>query len=100
MAHGVAVWFDTDLADAIGFSNRPGERELIYGQGFFPFPSPVAVNEGEQIRLSLRADLVRDDYVWSWATDFTDQKVNFKQSTFYGVALSPEQLRKKYAQHS
>ena len=72
-AHGVAVWFDTELTDEIGFSNRPGERELIYAQGFFPFPRPVAVNEGEQIRLSLRADLVRDDYVWNWTTDFTDQ---------------------------
>jgi protein arginine N-methyltransferase 1 len=99
-AHGVAVWFDTDLTDEIGFTNRPGERELIYGQGFFPFTRPVQVKAGEQIRLTLRADFVREDYVWSWVTDFTDQRIGFKQSTFYGVALSPEQLRKKYAQHS
>lgn len=99
-AHGIALWFDSELADGIGFSNRPGSAELIYGNAFLPFSRPVAVNEGEQIVLRLRADLVQDDYVWSWATDFPDQKIGFKQSTFMGVALSPEQLRKKYAQHS
>src|SRR5262249_49319714 len=97
---GIALWFDAELADEIGFSNRPGSTELIYGNGFLPFSRPVAVNEGEQIVLKLRADLVQDDYVWSWATDFTDQKIGFKQSKFMGVTLSPEQLRKKYAQHS
>ncbi|HEY2962152.1 MAG TPA: class I SAM-dependent methyltransferase [Pyrinomonadaceae bacterium] len=99
-AHGIAVWFDTDLTDGVGFSNRPGLTELIYGNGFFPFSRPVEVYEGETINLRLRADLVRNDYVWSWATDFTDQKIGFEQSTFLGVALSPEQLRQKYAQHS
>lgn len=99
-AHGIAVWFDTELTGDIAFSNRPGAPELIYGQGFFPFARPVAVAEGERIDLKLRADFVRDDYVWSWDTDFTDQKTGFRQSTFFGVALSPEQLLKKYAQHS
>lgn len=96
-AHGIAVWFDADLADGIGFSNRPATVELIYGVGFFPFPQPVPVKESESISLKLRADFVQDDYVWRWDTDFTDQKIAFRQSTFYGVALSPEQLRKNYA---
>ena len=96
-AHGVAVWFDTDLADGIGFSNRPGATELIYGTGFFPFPRPVEVREGERVDVKVRADFVKGDYVWTWDTDFRDQKIGFRQSTFYGVALSPEQLRKNYA---
>ena len=97
ITHGVAVWFDTELGEGIGFSNRPGETELIYGTGFFPLPRPVEVKEGEMISLKLRADFVKDDYVWTWDTDFRDQKIGFRQSTFYGVALSPEQLRKNYA---
>jgi hypothetical protein len=44
--------------------------------------------------------LVQDDYVWTWDTDFTDQKIGFRQSTFFGMALSTEQLRKKHAQSS
>lgn len=100
IAHGVAVWFDTELADGISFSNRPGAPELIYGNGFFLFPRPVEIREGECVVVRLRADLVKDDYVWTWATDFTDRRIEFRQSTFYGVALSPEQLRKKHAQRS
>jgi protein arginine N-methyltransferase 1 len=98
ITHGLAVWFDAELADGIGFSNRPGAPELIYGNGFFPFPRPVEVREGERVEVKLRADLVQDDYVWTWDTDFTAQKTGFRQSTFFGVALSPEQLRKKHAQ--
>ena len=100
IAHGVVVWFDADLADGITFSNRPGAPELIYGNGFFPFPRPLEVREGEHTEVRLRADLVENDYVWTWATDFTDQRIEFRQSTFFGVALSPEQLRKKHAQSS
>ena len=99
-AHGIALWFDSELADGIGISNRPGSAELIYGNAFLPFSRPVQVDSGEQIVLRLRADFVRDDYVWTWATDFPKQRIGFKQSTFLGVALSPEELRKKYAQHS
>ena len=99
-AHGVAVWFDAEVAAGVGFSNKPGVEELIYGQGFFPFPRPIYVTEGERISLRLRADLVEDDYVWQWDTDFAEQKLGFKQSTFFSVALSAEELKKKYAQHS
>lgn len=99
-AHGIAVWFDAETAADVGFTNRPGAEELIYGQGFFPFPRPVWVTEGERISLRLRADLVDDDYVWKWDTNFTDQNVAFRQSTFFSVALSAEELKKKYAQHS
>ncbi|HEY3582570.1 MAG TPA: class I SAM-dependent methyltransferase [Pyrinomonadaceae bacterium] len=98
VAHGIAVWFDTELAEGIGFSNRPGTPELVYGNAFFPFPRQVEVDEGERVAVKLRADLVQDDYVWTWDTDFTDQKIGFKQSTFYSVPLSVERLRKSHAQ--
>ena len=98
-AHGVAVWFDSDLAEGIRFSNHPAAPELIYGIGFFPFSEPVEVIEGERISLRLAADLVNDGYVWRWDTDIfasnqQDIKASFKQSTFYGVPLSTSQLRK------
>ena len=80
--------------------NRPGAPELIYGNGFFPFPRAVEVRQDEPVEVRLRADLVKDDYVWTWTGDFRDQGIRFRQSTFYGVALSAEQLRKKHAQGS
>lgn len=35
VGHGLLVWFDTVLADNIGFSNAPGAPESIYGAMFF-----------------------------------------------------------------
>ena len=101
-AHGLAVWFDSELIEEIGFSNHPSGAELIYGNGFFPFSSPVEVVEGDRIRLMLRADFIRDDYVWRWDSDFfagesVTPKASFKQSTFFGAPLSPEQMRKQAA---
>ena len=99
-AHGVAVWFDSDLVDGISFSNHPGAPEMIYGNGLFPFSQPVEILEGERIQLRLAAKMVYDDYVWRWDTDFfaredeAHPKASFKQSTFFGVPLSRAQLRK------
>jgi protein arginine N-methyltransferase 1 len=93
-AHGFAVWFDSELIDDVRFSNHPSSPRMIYGQGFFPFSEPVTVSEGSRIDLRIAAKFVQDDNVWRWDTDFRDQEVSFKQSTFYGVPLSTAQLRK------
>ena len=89
-AHGAAVWFDSELAEGIRFSNHPAAPEMIYGIGFFPFSQPVEVREGERITLRLAADLVSDGYVWRWDTEVLG-KASFKQSTFFGVPLSTNQ---------
>jgi precorrin-6B methylase 2 len=92
-AHGITVWFDSELAEGIRFSNHPAAPETIYGIGFFPFPDPVEVSEGDRITAQLAADLVNDGYVWRWDTEVPG-KASFKQSTFFGVPLSTNQLRK------
>jgi len=51
--------------------------------------------------LRLRADLVNDDYTWSWETKVDERqnpdtpKIHFKQSNFLGVPISPHYLRKR-----
>jgi protein arginine N-methyltransferase 1 len=67
--HGVVVWFDATLGKGIGFSNAPGQPELIYGQMFFPWPEAVELTPGDEVSVSLRADLVGDDYTWRWRTE-------------------------------
>ena len=100
-AHGLAVWFDSELIDEIGFSNHPDGPELIYGNGLFPFSQPIEVVEGDRVEVTLRADFIRDDYVWRWDTklfsagESVAPKMSFKQSTFFGAPLSPEQMRKQ-----
>jgi len=99
-AHGVAVWFDSELVEGVSFSNHPSLPEMIYGQGLFPFSQPVELMEGDRIELRLAATMVGDDYVWRWDTDFFARddearpKVSYKQSTFLGTPLSAALLQK------
>ncbi len=96
-AHGLSVWFDATLAPDVGFSSR---SELVYGRFFFPFSQPVVVAPGDTLAVSLRANLIDSGYQWRWNTRVLDQdqpheiKADFKQSTFFGVPLSP-QLQKQ-----
>ena len=101
--HGWALWFDTNLFGEIGFSNHPEESELIYGNAFFPLTEPIEVRKGETIDFSFRANLVNDDYVFSWKTEVYDsqdvEKRSFRQSTFFGVPFSANNLRKQATTH-
>ena len=99
IAHGLCVWFDTVLTDGIGFSNAPGGGAKVYGSAFFPLNKPFDLELEDCVTVQLRADLVGDDYIWSWNTlvkgvDGTI-KSEFKQSTFFSAAISPKQLRKQ-----
>jgi protein arginine N-methyltransferase 1 len=100
-AHGVVIWFDSELFDDIRFSNSPFvEHPRIYGSAFFPLEQPVALEAGDRVQVALRADLVGEDYVWSWNTTITGGgspgcvKARFAQSTFHGEFRSPDTLRR------
>jgi type I protein arginine methyltransferase len=101
-AHGLAVWFDSELTDGIGFSNSPDSpTKQIYGQGFFPWPRPVDLSLGDEVSVHLHAVQTGDDYVWCWNTDITGGAAprrtlaSFRQSTFLGAPLSVQSLRKR-----
>ena len=109
-AHGFGAGIDRLLIDGVSFSNAPDcagrlPPDSIYRTVFFPWSSPVSLAAGDTVTVALRADLVGDEYVWSWQASVLDQgqagRVNarFDQSTFYGVPLSPAQLRKRAASH-
>ena len=86
-AHGVSMWFDTELAPGIGYSNAPTEPHMpIYSQMFFPFREAVGIEVGDGIQISFRAHLVKARYVWSWSTTITssggDTRASFDQASF------------------
>jgi type I protein arginine methyltransferase len=98
-AHGVCTWFDCETAAGIEYSNSPasGERH-IYKQLFFPWPEAVELMAGDHLEVRLGAYFVQSDYVWSWETRVLSGarvKAEFRQSTFNGMALSPDRLRKR-----
>jgi protein arginine N-methyltransferase 1 len=103
--HGVVAWFDAELAPGIGFSNAPGAPRLIYGGAFFPWADAVPLRAGQEVTVELRADLVADEYVWSWNTTVADAapgwvQASFRQSTFTGSFLPLESLRRSAHDHA
>src|ERR1700676_1432868 len=48
-AHGICVWFETELYEDIGFSSGPESPVTIYGQLFLPWLEPVVIEEGQAI---------------------------------------------------
>jgi len=97
--HGWALWFDTKLFEDIGFSIGPEHSETIYGNAFFPLTKPIDLCQGDTIDFSFRANLVDDDYVFSWSTQVHDsgkrEKIALRQSSFFGVPFSAVNLRKR-----
>lgn len=99
-AHGLCLWFDAVLWGEIGFSNAPNAPEALYGNGFFPWSSPVQLAVGDQVTVTLQANLVGSDYIWRWQTQILDQgklsevKAEFRQSTFFAMPLAANGLQK------
>jgi len=96
-AHGLILWFEADLADGIGFSNAPGEPELIYGQAFFPLATPVPVTEGDHIEADISAVLSDGQYIWSWKTRIipagaSSPSSSFRQTSFQANVFDPDSL--------
>ncbi len=97
-AHGVCLWFESTLVPGVTLSNAPDLPELIYGSVFFPFPQPVELRVGDQLRLEMQTDPVGDDYVWRWNTRVESaapetQALEFSQSTFLATFLTRQTLK-------
>jgi protein arginine N-methyltransferase 1 len=63
---GLALWFEADLADGVGFSTAPGTGISAYSQMFIPFRNPVVVERSGWLRVELAARQMQENYVWSW----------------------------------
>ena len=103
-AHGLGVWFDSELAPGILMSNAPGSPPMIFGNVFFPLAEPVPVGESDVMSCDLRADLVSEDYVWTWETSVKrksqpSEPMIFRQSTFFNEIYNSGQLQKLSARH-
>ncbi|MFI5106325.1 MAG: hypothetical protein ACHP79_15490, partial [Terriglobales bacterium] len=97
--HGIVAWFDTCLADGIGFSNAPNAAEAIYGSMFLPWTEPVSLAEGQTLDVDLQAAPVENDYVWRWTTQIDSAEGSgggrrFVQSRLAGAVFSLSRLRR------
>lgn len=96
--HGVAVWFDAELADGVGYTTGPHGPRTIYGTAFLPWLQPVALARGDRVSMMLQARAMGDDYVWVWNTTVQRQDggtVRFRQSTLQGGSFPAQQMRRR-----
>lgn len=104
-AHGLALWFDTELVPGIGFSNAPGAPKVIYGQAYFPFTEAVPIAQGDVVHATVEARFLGGEYLWFWDTVILAQgdkrrvKANFRQGAFHSLVLSPDTLRRRADRH-
>src|SRR5579859_5485852 len=101
MGHGVCIWFEAQLFGICGYSTGPGTPTSgISGQLLLPWLEPVALQQGQQVDVTLHADLVGSDYVWRWYTNVFANGAGakrFRQSTFQGAQFSNVSMRRRAA---
>ncbi len=103
-ANGYGFWFDSDLADGVFMSAAPGHARAEYAGGiystvFAPWPEPVAIQVGDQIRASLCFTAIKDNCVWRWDTRIEaagaqQAQAEFRQSNFNSMFISSASLHK------
>jgi type I protein arginine methyltransferase len=102
-AHGIVLWFETELCDGIAFSSGPESPVTIYGQLFLPWLAPVSLCEGQKVSVELQANLIGKDYLWRWKTDVQQlengRKIQFQQNSLDGASVSTQTLRRHATSH-
>jgi SAM-dependent methyltransferase len=101
-AHGVALWFDSTLAEGAEISNAPGAEAAGYGNLFLPFEAPLPLAPGDAATVRLSAHLVAGDTIWRWDTVVEragSETALFSQSSFHAAPFSLESLRKRSESH-
>ena len=102
-AHGLGFWFDAELAPGAGFTTAPSSGgRAVYGHGFWPWPAPVSLSEGDGLSMTLRGEFSGDDYVWRCETRVFDgasgaERIVYRQSSWRAVPLSAARLRRRAA---
>ncbi len=87
-AHGLAIWFDAEIAPGIGFSNRPLRPDSAYSTFFLPFESALPVKCGEILATHLQA--TDDGTTWAWEVQGANG--SRKQATLGGQVPLPDIL--------
>ena len=98
--NGLAMWFETELADGIGFSSAPGAATRVYSQVYLPLRTSIVVVPGDRLRVALSMRLVLDDYVWAWRVflapaDDGQERELLSQNSIADMIIDPADLHRR-----
>jgi Methyltransferase small domain len=96
--HGIAGWFNCELADDVWMTNSPlSEKSIKRSQAFLPIDRAVRVQENEPIEVTL---MVRpNEELIAWTVRFPLQDLVFKHSTWQGELLGADRLQRSLPSH-
>ena len=96
--HGLAGWFECELAENIWMTNSPlAETPIQRPQAFFPIGDAVQVKSGDVVKVTLMARPT--EHVIAWAVEFPATGQRFSHSTWQGMLLSPEDMLRSNPNH-
>ena len=89
-AHGVAGWFEADLAVGCSMSNAPDlEGRISRPIALLPFEEPLELTEGNTVEVSIMTR--PNDHVWAWRVQANGGAEKRSQTTLN--ALSPATMK-------
>ena len=95
--HGIGGWFAAELSPSVSMTNSPLSEDTINRRAvFFPLDPPTRVEVDERVQIDMR--IVPDEKLVSWIVKIFNNsprpRAQFAHSTFRGMLLCPEDLRK------
>lgn len=91
VVHGLAGWFDCELAPDVWMTNSPlAERPIDRPQAFLHLGDGVRVRAGDCVTATIMTRPC--DHVTAWTAEFESTGERLTHSTLQGMLLSPEDL--------
>ncbi len=97
--HGLAGWFDCELAAGVSMTNSPlSDRAIDRSQAFLPVQESVPLRAGDEIRVAVMAR--PEDHVIAWTVEIPRTGWRSKQATWPGMPLSSQDFARALSEHA
>lgn len=91
LMHGLAGWFECELAADVWMTNSPlVEKPIQRPQAFLPIEEAVPVKRGDIVKATIMARPA--EHLIAWTVEFPATGQRFVHSTWQGMLLAPEDL--------
>lgn len=96
--HGLAGWFDCELAEDVRMTNSPlADRAIDRSQAFLPIEEAIPVRAGDTIRATVMARPA--DHLIAWVVELPATGQRFSHSTWPGNPSRPTDLIRARPDH-
>ena len=97
--HGLAGWFECELADGVWMTNSPlSDQAIARNQAFLPIGEAIAVHAGDVVNATVMAR--PSEQLLAWQIDLPASGHRFSHSTWRSELLTPEQLAARNPAHA